>query len=522
MIPLDKPRPTPNAQRRTPQPRSPPANTQMHMSELAPDSPTPSTAPTAAHTSIPPSVAPAVAPEPGIGPSQGVNNAIARPAPPAPPAPVSTSERTSSVDTLRGVAVLGILAMNIVAFALPSSAYSITQSPAINVYAGEFTGLNALTWWIGHLFFEQKMMSIFSMLFGAGLVLQDQRFATNANQLGARHTGFAATYYRRLGILLIIGLLHAYLLWFGDILVAYALCGLALYPLRRLRPVWLIAIGLAIFSVAIVLNLGMGALIGYIQRESERAQALLDAGQTLSSEARTALEAWKGARASVLPPDSAVLDEVTARRGPYLSNLKFNAIMTLYFQTVVFTLWALWRALGLMLIGMALAQLGFFAARWQTRSYVTIACIGYGVGLPIVAFGAVQLLAREDDAGYLVGIGPQFNYLGSLLIALAHASVVMLICKHNLLRALAARFASVGRMAFTNYLAQTVICTFIFYGFGLGLFGKFSRAELVLFVLGVWLLQLLWSPLWLARFRFGPAEWVWRSMTYARWQPMLK
>lgn len=433
------------------------------------------------------------------------------------PTPVEVPCRAPSVDTLRGVAVLGILAMNIVVYALPIAAYSTTHDAVINQFAGDFTGLNAITWWINRLVFDQKMMSIFSMLFGAGVVLQDQRLAARQ---GTPHARFAGTYYRRLSVLFLLGMIHAYLIWFGDILVAYSLCGLLLYPMRKVRPKWLIAIGLAVFCVAIVVNVGMGLIIGMLQRGAEQAQALLDAGQTITESQKGLLEGWEQARANMVPSQEKLLEEVAARRGDWVGNLKFNAGLAIFFQTFLFAIWTLWRGLGLMLVGMALAKLGFFGARLQGRTYATLAAIGYIIGLPLIALGATQLHARQGDVGFAFGLGAQYNYVGSLLAAVAHASVVMLICKAGILNALTTRLAAVGRMAFTNYLMQSVICTLIFFGFGLGYFGHFERATCYLFVLGVWVLELLWSPLWLARFRFGPAEWLWRSLTYLRPQPL--
>lgn len=433
------------------------------------------------------------------------------------PVPVPDPQRSPSVDTLRGLAVLGILGMNIVVFALPAATYNNTHNAAVNHYAGEFTGLNAAAWWINHLLFDQKMLSIFSMLFGAGLVLQDQRLAAGA---GTRHASFAATWYRRMGALFLIGMFHAYLLWFGDILVAYALCGLLLYPLRKLGPRWLIPIGLIIFSVSIAINIGLGSLISMLQRSGEEAQTLLDSGQTLTSAQQRALDSWDHTRTKMLPTDTVLLAEVTARRGGWLDNFTFNARLSFFFQTILFLIWTFWRALGLMLAGMGLAKLGFFAAAWSARAYALTALIGYTLGLSLIIPGALQVQSREHDMGFTFGLGAQYNYLGSVLVAAAHVCVVMLICKAGALKPITGRLAAVGRMAFTNYLMQSVICTLIFFGFGLGYFAHFTRAQIYLFVLGVWALELLWSPLWLRTFRFGPAEWLWRSLTYLRFQPL--
>jgi uncharacterized protein len=347
--------------------------------------------------------------------------------------------------------------------------------------------------------------------------MQDQR---QARKIGEPHASFAGTYYRRLGILLLLGMIHAYAVWFGDILVAYAICGVFLYPMRTVRPSRLIAIGLIVFCVAILINTGLGAMITYLQRAGEEARTLLDAGQSITDEQKRILEAWDHTRPNVIPGEGKILAEVAARRGTWLESFNTNAELTMFFQTMLFLIWTLWRALGCMLIGMGLAKLGFFAARCTPRTYATLAFVGYLVGLPLIGFGATRVIANHADAGYAFGVGAQYNYVGSLFVALAHASLVMLICQLGLFKGAMFALAAVGRMAFTNYLMQSIICTFIFFGFGLGFFGKFERGEAYLFVLGVWALQLLWSPLWLEHCRFGPFEWAWRSLTYMNLQPL--
>jgi uncharacterized protein len=178
-----------------------------------------------------------------------------------------------------------------------------------------------------------------------------------------------------------------------------------------------------------------------------------------------------------------------------------------------------WRALGLMLIGMALMKLDVFAAARSTRFYGWMLLIGLGVGLPIVIFGAFEQIAHAFDPVYQMLAGAHYNYAGSVLVSLGYVGLVMLVVKGGAMRGLTSRLGAVGRMALTNYLAQTLICTSIFFGWGLGYFARVERKWLPLCVVGVWLLQLLWSPWWLARFRFGPAEWLWRSLTYGHRQP---
>ena len=180
--------------------------------------------------------------------------------------PVTAAERFFAVDVLRGFALLGILAMNIVGFGWPAVAYSDPFR------GGGFEGFDRGVWFGNHLVFEGKMMTIFSMLFGAGLVLMDQR----AEKRGAKIRGI---YYRRVLWLLVIGLVHSYLIWWGDILVLYAECGLILYLFRNLRPWTLIVLGLLTLSIVVPLVLGFAKTIDYMRAASDRYEAQTQAGE---------------------------------------------------------------------------------------------------------------------------------------------------------------------------------------------------------------------------------------------------
>jgi uncharacterized protein len=412
--------------------------------------------------------------------------------PALPLAPVGTEERIASIDVLRGVALLGILTINIWSFALPEEAL---ESPRV---WGGFTGADFLAWAGTHLLCEQKMMSIFSMLFGAGLLLQGRR-AEARGRAGNRLTR------RRLLWLLVFGLLHAYLLWDGDILVPYALCGLVVYRFRGLSPAKQILLGLAVFLVAVPLVGGLGLLMQYARTGTTPAQQELRPVVDLVSPGS----------------DTDINDEIAMYRGNYQGLLRHRAGNSIWEETVGFVTWSGPRAGGLMLLGMGLMQMGVFSAARPFRFYAALTALGYGLGLPTVAWGAYQLIAHDFDGVYSYQIGGQFNYVGSLFVALGHVGAVMLLGKAGALPRLQARLAAVGRMAFSNYLMQTVLCTGLFYGWGFGLFARLGHAELLGVVAAVWLIQLTVSPLWLRCFRFGPMEWLWRSLTYGRWQPLL-
>lgn len=416
---------------------------------------------------------------------------------PAPLAPIGAEERIASIDVLRGVALLGILTINIWIFALPGIALSDPSA------AGGWSGPNKWTWIVCHLLGEQKMMSLFSMLFGAGLIVMSQRS-------DARGRPLAGIYYRRIAWLLLFGLLHAYLLWEGDILFFYALCGFILYLFRRFRPRIQIVLGLLVFLTALPLDTGLGLLLRHLQHVTGPEN---NQGPPALQEARRQLE-------EALLEQRDIDKDIALHRSGYAAQFQKRAIINLEEEMGGFLLWAGPRASGLMLIGMGLMQLGVFAATRSYRFYAVLALAGYGLGLPIVAYGIYDNIAHQLDLVYQFIVGGHFNYVGSLFVAMGHVGIVMLICKAALLRGPMARLAAVGRMALSNYLLQSLICTTLFEGWGFGLYGRLDRFALLGVVASVWLLQLIVSPIWLRHFRFGPMEWLWRSLAYWRIYPM--
>jgi uncharacterized protein len=419
-------------------------------------------------------------------------------------APVRNQERLGSVDVLRGFALLGILAMNIYAFAMPFPAYA---NPLLG---GGRSALDIGTWWFTHLFFEMKFMTLFSALFGAGLALMAERAE-------ARGLRFGSVYYRRLFWLLLIGAVHAYLMWIGDILVWYAICGVILYPLRRWRARTLIPVGLVLLCIMVPIALGFG-FVAMPKMKAAAMEAIdaREAGEELSEEQREAIEGWE----QFDPGPAQLQAEIDAYRGGYLEQVAYRAPIVAMFQTVFLVVFGFWRIGGLMLIGMGLLKAGVFSARRSVQFYAWGVGIGFALGLPLTWRGAQAMFDHAFDPFFMNQGGYFPNYFGSLFLAFAYLSVVMLVVKSGILSSLMGRLAAVGRMALTNYLLHTLICTTLFYGWGFGLFAHLGRFQQMFVVLAIWILQLIISPIWLAHFRFGPAEWLWRSLTYWRRQPM--
>mgnify|MGYP001368741346 CR=1 FL=1 len=418
--------------------------------------------------------------------------------------PTPAAKRIASIDVLRGFALLGILVMNIPTFAYIEAAW---LNPNVQ---GTDGAPDRIAWLISHLFFDLKMMAIFSMLFGTGIVMIRDR---------ARERGRGPrVHYRRMLWLLLIGLAHAYLIWEGDILVAYAMCGMLLYVLARLRPRWLIPIGLALMLGAPVMNIPFGRMLEQGRELSLAAQA--DDAIEFTKAEQQLVDAYEDARKDFEFEPESFEKQAATFTGSYADRFAPRAKASLAWQTFLFLVWGVWRVGGLIVLGMGLFKLGLFSAHLAARTYALLAVIGYAAGLPVIWFGAKEMINHNYDFVYLFQIGWWYNYAASILVALAHVSVVMLICRAGVLTPFRNALSAVGRMALTNYLAQSIICALLFYGYGFALWGRLSRAELLAVVAAIWTAQLLWSPLWLARFRFGPMEWAWRSLTYWKRHPM--
>lgn len=400
--------------------------------------------------------------------------------------PNSPSQRFASLDVIRGIAILGILLMNIQSFSMIGQAY-------LNPMAyGDMTGWNRWVWILSHIFADQKFLSIFCMLFGASIVMI-------AGKAEARTGDSLKTHYGRNIWLLIIGLVHGYLFWYGDILAPYASCSFVIYFFRKLPIQALIGLGAAIFSVSSFIHIIEGVGVFTLP------QHILD----------QMTGGWE--------PNQQVIDKNTsAYLGSYSDQLS-QRIRTLHMmQSQLFPTFYVWRISGLMLIGMALFKSGFLLGQSSLRLYRKVCLITGVIGLALVISGLLFNFHHDWQLRYSMFFGAEFNYWGSLCISVAYISGIILWVKSEKGTFLRERFASVGRMALSNYLLQTLICTSIFYGFGLGLFGQVSRIEQVIIVLTVWVFQMIISPIWLRHFQFGPMEWLWRSLTKVKLQPLLR
>lgn len=399
--------------------------------------------------------------------------------------------RIVAIDTLRGFALLGILLMNMASFAMPSMAY---YNPT--VYGGDDIW-NRMVFSFSYIFADQKMMGLFSMLFGASVML----VTTNMEKKGQNPLWF---HYIRNFWLLIIGLIHATFIWEGDILMIYAACSFVLYWFRKMSPKWQLGIGLFVFFIPALLNLGITAV-----------------SPTFTAEDTAYIEtSWQ-------PSADDIAKELALYRGNYgdwiddsweSSGATLAAeLIDLSFMVEFFA-----RAFGMMLVGMAFYSWGILTAKKSPDFYKKMAWIGFGIGLPMAILSLSLYSINGWDALYSTFNGRIPNHIATPFVASGYIALIMLWSKSSLAVNLQNRFAAVGRMALTNYIGQSLIGTTIFYGFGFGLFGYLDRVQQLGIIGLIWVFQLLFSTWWLNRFQYGPLEWVWRMLSHRRWQPLQK
>jgi len=405
----------------------------------------------------------------------------------------SNSARQTSIDAVRGFAVLGILVMNIAGMGLPVFAYI---DPG---YAGGDTGANMWTWAVNFVVFDGKMRGLFTMLFGASMLLIADRAE------GAR-LGPNATHYRRMFWLLLFGFAHALLFWYGDILVCYAIAGALAFLARK----WPIPVQIGVGATILL------ALVALMAFGAAQTAELYAAAMTPGASAET-LATWERARIMVDPPAELGAQQTALMLGGFSDAIQ-GRLMVLSLLYVKFLPFEIIEAIGQMLIGMALYRTGFFSLRWKTAHYLLLIAIGYLIAAPATSWMAYRAVISGFDP-IVLQESSAWSAAPRPFVALAHAGVLLLIVRSGALQWLVDRLAAAGQMALTNYLATSIITAFVFCGFGFGLFGKLERFELMFVVVGVWIPILLWSRPWLQAFHYGPFEWVWRSLVQLRVQP---
>ena len=393
--------------------------------------------------------------------------------------------RIVTLDTVRGFAVCGILIMNIVSMGMPAYAY---VDP--NYYGGAH-GSDLVAWAAAYVIADGKMRALFTMLFGASLLL-----ITDAAE--DRSPGPARVHYARIFWLFVFGMLHAWLVWYGDILVEYAICGAIAFAARKWKPS-----ALAFAALCLIAFDATHSLIEW--HDMKVLQALANAPNPPAD----AVREWGKVLAQTVPDPVAIAREIRLYQGGIADVFAARAPTTAMFQTSLLPTF-MPGTLGFIVLGMLLYRLGFWTGGWPKRVHRWIIASG-GVAILLYLPLAGAIAAHHFNPAFL----PLADALSLLLrpfLALAYASALILMVEARSVTWLTSRFAAAGRMAFSNYLGTSLVMTTIFYGYGLGLFGELHRAQLYLLVLGQWLLILGWSKAWLRHFRYGPFEYLWRSL----------
>jgi uncharacterized protein len=401
-----------------------------------------------------------------------------------------TRQRIATLDIVRGVAVMGILAMNIVDFAMPSQAY-------VNPMAYGMDGTaDFLAWLGGFIFLDGKMRGLFSFLFGASILLVIERAEAKEEMAEEVH-------FRRMAWLAAFGLAHFYLIWHGDILFGYAVCGMVAFLFRGMAPRKLVRWGIALIALQFLVFAGMSAALA--------AGAAPDADPALRQEAAGMIRAFgvpSGAE------NQRWLDHFRGGYGGILRHRLFVEGDDPFSGLMLFS----WETLGFMALGMAALKSGFLTGAWAPSAYRRVAVACFAIAVPLygliawamirAGFEPVQLFFWWSAA--TVPVRPVMIFGTAALIVLATGRGGWL----------TGRIAAAGRVAFTNYLGTSILMTTLFFGYGFGLFGHLSRAELWLVILPMWALMLAWSKPWLKRYRYGPFEWLWRSLARGEMQPL--
>lgn len=425
-------------------------------------------------------------------------------------APVSSKERIAALDVIRGVALFGILVVNMGFYGGPL-AFAVNDP---NVASQPF--LERAVWWIEHAFFQGKFISVFSFLFGVGLALQLARLdRVRAESLvaGVRSPTPGLLITRRLFLLGLFGLAHGLGLWYGDILFFYAWFGLALIPLRYLSARGCLVIALALAGLSLTCMSGMTAMQSMRPPGELESLAALPDG-AVSAEAL--FEHLDAVNYNVVDPRLVPVEAAVYARGTWSAALVLRLAQWATMVPIIFVFYSA-HILALFVLGMAAAKARFFSKErgaWQRHAAV----LGLAFGT-VASAAATTLLVVFDwelptRVGFAVGA---LQEIGTFGLAIGYVGLLTCIVHGGVLGPLLRVVANAGRMALTVYISETVVITMLMYWWGFGFFDGFSRAERFGIAIATWMALVVLANVWLSIFRMGPLEWIWRAGTYLEW-----
>lgn len=421
----------------------------------------------------------------------------------------SQPQRVQAIDVLRGVALLGILLINIVGMGLPDPAYF---DPSLS---GGSEGWNLRVYVINALFFEGTMRALFSLLFGASMLL----FFRNKD-LEGQSSDVLALWYRRLIWLTLFGMVHAYvLLWSGDILFSYGMIGLLLFPFYKLKPFRLIAFTVLLMLGGIFLNVRDAQVAKKEQAHYFTAIGLINKGLEVPYEVLMDYYSWIEKYAVMKPNADNLQSRIEHRHQGYKAAFEENKPYAVFFESSYHYRHHYIDILSMMLLGMALFKLKILHAEKSIRFYILMAIIGYGIGIPTNYYETTSYIASDFSLIRYYELLASYD-IGRLGTMFGHVALVMLCIKSKGWLFLKKPLAAVGKMALSNYLLHTLITSVVFVGFKQ--YGMWERYQLYYLLAAIWTFQLVVSPIWLRYFYYGPVEWLWRSLSYYKAQKFLK
>lgn len=399
--------------------------------------------------------------------------------------------------------------MNIVGFGLYKAYFDPTNN-------GGSTGWNLNVWWMTMMLFEGTMRGMFSMLFGAGILL----FTAKSSVPGREET-VTDLFFRRLMWMVVFGVIHCYLLlWDGEILYTYAIVGMFAFSFRHLSPRNLLIGTFLILLIPTFLDIQKYRDVKDLSTKVEAVKVKVAAGNA-NREDSVVLDRWNALVKEDKATPEQLKEEMDARSKGYWSIVLHKIPVNQWVQTYFLYRINFWDTLAMMLWGMAFLKLGILKAAKSKKFYLTMLVIGYSIGLTVNYIECSHMVENNFSLPSYYRMFLTYN-LGRIAMTCGHIALIMLFIKSGWLSMLQRSLAAVGQMAFTNYIVHTIICNFIFLGYGLSKYGKLQRYELYYIVIGIWVFQLIISPIWLKYFRFGPLEWLWRSLTYWKVQPFRK
>jgi len=413
--------------------------------------------------------------------------------------PTNLNNRIETLDVLRGFAVLGILLLNILMFGQVSFYY-------LNPSVIQGTLTDWIIWALIDISAEGAMRALFSILFGAGVLLFTKKKP-------------ASFHFKRSLWLLCFGIVDAYfLLWFGDILILYALISFVLFFFKELKPQTLLIISIVLLAFNSLISFGTGKFLNEI-KDIDQKNTIFNLN--ISEDKKKDLIELRDLIYGVFnPTPDDIRNELNQRKESYTSAFIWNMHeKNLAIKSYIFS--SFWDVISVMILGMSLFKYRILQGGLSSLFYLRLMIVGFLVGISVNSFEVWS--AFESNNSIFASRITSLTYdVGRLGMAFSYLGLIILIIKFDKALKLRYHLSNVGKMALTNYLFQSIFGLILFSGAGFSLVGELSRSQLYIVVFCIWVYQLNFSSWWMSRYNFGPFEWIWRGLTYSKFPKLIK